>query len=157
MNKKVMILIVVIECVLSILLIAVIGKAIETYFNEVEAQDIYFTTADGVRLNPGMLYKEREGTTSEIDSDQIVIEVSRPDKGYQLHWVVIAENTSDRTVTFTARSQDPDVEVTVDESGFVHFDDAVNVTIIISTKNGRTASVLLVPRQKEKSGTVALE
>ena len=37
MNKKVMILIVVIECVLSILLIAVIGKAIESYYKEVEA------------------------------------------------------------------------------------------------------------------------
>ena len=157
MNKKVMILIVVIECVLSILLIAAIGKAIETYFNDVEAQEIYFTTESGERLAPGILYKEREGTMQEIESDQIVIEVSRPDKGYQLHWEIIAENTSDRTVTFLARSQDPDVEVTVDDSGFVHFDDVVIATITISTKNGRTASVLLVPRQKEKTGTVTLE
>ena len=157
MNKKVMILIVVIECVLSILLIAVIGKAIESYYKEVEAQEIYFTTAEGEILLPGMLYKEKEGTTETIDSDRIIIEVARPDRGYQLHWLIIAEETSDRSVIFNARSQDKNVEVTVDENGFVHFEDDVVVTITISTKNGRTATVLLTPRQGSQGGVVTLE
>ena len=157
MNKKVMILIVVIECILSILLIAVLGKAIETYFNETEAQEIHFTTAEGVVLEPGTLYKEKEGTTESIESDQIVIEVSRPDRGYQLHWLIIAENTSDRSVTFTAKSQDKDIEVSVDENGFVHFEDDVVATVTISTKNGRTATVLLLPRQSGQGGVVTLE
>ena len=157
MNKKVMILIVVIECVLSILLIAVIGKAIESYYKEVEAQEIYFTTAEGEILLPGMLYKEKEGTTETIDSDRIIIEVARPDRGYQLHWLIIAEETSDRSVIFNARAQDKNVEVTVDENGFVHFEDDVVVTVTISTKNGRTATVLLTPRQGGQSGVVTLE
>ena len=157
MNKKVMILIVVIECVLSILLIAVIGKAIESYYKEVEAQEIYFTTAEGEILLPGMLYKEKEGTTETIDSDRIIIEVARPDRGYQLHWLIIAEETSDRSVIFNARAQDKNVEVTVDENGFVHFEDDVVVTITISTKNGRTATVLLTPRQGSQGGVVTLE
>ncbi len=157
MNKKVMILIVILECVLSILLIAVIGKAIETFFQETEAQEIYFTTADGAVLEPSTLYKEKEGTTETIESDQIIIEVARPDRGYQLHWLIIADNTSDRTVRFNAISQNPDVEVTVDENGFVHFEDDVVATVTISTKNGRTATVLLVPRQKDIGGVVTLE
>ena len=152
-----MILIVILECVLSILLIAVIGKAIETFFQETEAQEIYFTTADGVVLEPSTLYKEKEGTTETIESDQIIIEVARPDRGYQLHWLIIADNTSDRTVRFNAISQNPDVEVTVDENGFVHFEDDVVATVTISTKNGRTATVLLVPRQKDIGGVVTLE
>ena len=157
MNKKVMILIVLLECVLSILLVAVMGIAVETYFNDVEAQEIYFTTATGERLSPGTLYKEKEGTTQAIESDQIVIEVNRPDRGYQLHWEVVAENTTDKSVTFLVISQNPDVEVTVDEDGFVHFDGDVVATVTISTKNGRTATVLLIPRQKDKGGNVTLE
>ena len=157
MNKKVMILIVVIECVLSILLIAVVGKAIETYFNETEAQEIYFTTADGAVLEGGTLYREKDGTIESIDSDRIVIEVARPDRGYQLHWQIIAENTTDRSVKFSAKSQDPDIVVSVDENGFVFFEEDTNATITISTKNGRTASVLLIPRQSGKGGTVSLE
>ena len=157
MNKKVMILIVVIECVLAILLIAVLGKAIETYFNETEAEAVYFTAADGTVLEKGMLYKEKEETIEQKDNDRIIIEVARPDRGYQLHWLIIADNTSDKSVTFTAKSQNPDVEVTVDENGFVYFEDDTNATVTISTKNGRTASVLLMPRQAGKSGSVTLE
>ena len=82
MNKKVMILVVILECALSILLISVVGMAIETLNNETEAVDIRFTTAEGVLLEPGMLYKEKEGTTEEIKNDQLVIEVYRPDRGY---------------------------------------------------------------------------
>ena len=157
MNKKVMILIVVIECVLSILLIAVLGKAIETYFTETEAQEIHFTTAEGVVLAPGTLYKEKDGSTTQIESEQIVIEVARPDRGYQLHWLIIAENTSDISVTFSVKSQDPNIEVTVDENGFVYFEDDVVATVTISTKNGRTATVLLTPRQGSQGGVVTLE
>lgn len=157
MNKKVMILIVVIECVLSILLIAVLGKAIETYFTETEAQEIHFTTAEGVVLEPGTLYKEKDGSTTQIESEQIVIEVARPDRGYQLHWLIITDKTSDRSVTFSVKSQDPSIEVTVDENGFVYFADDVVATVTISTKNGRTATVLLTPRQGGQGGVVTLE
>ena len=157
MNKKVMILVVILECALSILLIAVLGLAIESFFNETEAEEIYFTTLEGERLSPGTLYKEKEGTVTAINSENIVIEVARPDKGYQLHWYIYAENTSDKSVIFNARSSDKNVEVSVDENGFVFFEDDVNATITISTKNGRTATVLLIPRQKEKTGTITLE
>lgn len=157
MNKKAMILIVVVECVLAILLIAVMGMAIETYFNETEAEAIYFTTAEGTVLEKGQLYKEKEGTVTAVENDRIIIEVARPDRGYQLHWLIIADNTSDKSVTFLAKSQDPNVEVSVDENGFVYFGDDVNVTVTISTKNGRTASVLLIPRKGSQSGTVTLE
>lgn len=157
MNKKIVILVVVVECILAVLLISVLGLAIETYFNATEAEEIHFTTADGTTLEKGMLYKEKEGTITRVDNDQIVIEVARPDRGYQLHWQIISDNTSDKSVTFVAKSQDPDVEVSVDENGFVYFEDDTNAIITISTKNGRTDSVLLIPRQGNQSGDVTLE
>ena len=157
MNKKVMILIVLLECVLSILLVAVLGIAVETFFKETEAEEVHFLTSGGEVMTPGHLYSEKEGTSREIENDQIIIEVNRPDRGYQLHWEVITEDTTDKSVTFLAISQNPDVEVTVDEDGFVHFDGDVVATVTVSTKNGRTATVLLIPRQKDKSGNVTLE
>ncbi len=157
MNKKVMILVVILECVLSILLIAILGKALESFFIETEAMQVHFTTSDGRILEPGMRYIEKDGTIEPIQSENIVIEVERPDKGYQLHWEVITKETTDKTVTFSAYSLDPDVEVSVDENGFVYFEDDVAADITISTKNGRTATVRLRPRQKEKGGSITLE
>lgn len=157
MSKKVMILVVILECILSILLIAILGKALESFYIETEATQIYFTTANGDVLEPGMLYKEKDGVIEHIESDRIVIEIARPDKGYQLHWEVITKETTDKSVTFYVNSLDPNVEVSVDENGFVFFEDDVAATVTISTKNGRTATVLLTPRQKGKSGIITLE
>ena len=85
MNKKIVILVVVVECILAILLIGIIGKALEVYYNEINAQEIYFTTSDGTVLTKGHLYKEKENEITEIESDRIVIEVAKWDRGIQLH------------------------------------------------------------------------
>ena len=156
MNKKIVILIVIVECILAILVIGVIGKAIETYFNDVHAEEIYFTTADGEVLTQGMKYIEKENKVEAIESERIVIEVNRWDRGYQLHWLVLSEKTTDKSVTFIAKSQNPDIEVSVNETGFVYFEGETNATIIISTTNGKTATVLLTTGQGEQSGDVDL-
>ena len=135
MNKKIVILIVIVECILSVLLIGVIGLAIESSHNEVECQEIYFTTPEGVRLENGES-----------------IEVARPDKGYQLHYAILPDNTSDQAVTFTSGKPD---YVTVNESGYVTFIEDVDAVITISSKNGKTATVTLVPKRKG-SGTIVV-
>ena len=157
MNKKVMVLVVILECVVSILLIAIMGIVVEAFTNETEAEEVHFLTESGEVMESGHLYKEQDGSVREVDNDQIIIEVYRPDRGYQLHWEVITERTTDKSVTFLAISSDPEIEVLVDENGFVFFEDDVVATVTVSTKNGRTATVLLIPRQKEKSGNVTLE
>ena len=85
MNKKIVVLIVIVECILAVLLIGVIGLAIESTYKEVGCREIYFTTPEGEKL----------------DSDAI-LEVARPDKGYQLHYAMDPANTSDKSVTFTS-------------------------------------------------------
>lgn len=133
MNKKIVILVVVLECVLAVLLIGVIGKAIENYNKEVACQAVYFTNADG-----------------EIYENGALIEVERPDRGFQLYYKLDPENTSDKSVTFTSSKPD-DVEVS--ESGYVNFFEDTDVTITISTKNGKTATIILVPK-RDMSGDV---
>ena len=136
MNKKIVILIVIVECVLSILLIAVIGLAIESSHTEVGCREIYFATAEGERIEQGT-----------------IVEVERPDKGYQLHYEIVPENTSDKAVTFTSSKPE---KVMVNESGYVTFIEDTDVVITISTKNGKTASVTLVPK-RNTHGTIVLD
>ena len=177
MSKKVMILIVVIECVLSILLIAVLGKALESYFYEVAAQEICFTTftsdvtplpkegmneefektADGkIVLRPGMLYKEKEKTVETLPNenynyegvtDDIIIEYVNPEN-VVLSVVLFPENTADKAVTFSCR----DEEVEVDDTGRVHFlgEEIRAVQVTVMTKNHKTATVILKQRRSDK-------
>ena len=136
MNKKIVILIVIVECVLSVLLIGVIGLAIESAHTEVECQEIYFTTAEGVRLENGD-----------------ILEVDRPDKGYQLYYEIVPDNTSDQAVTFTSGKPE---KVMVNELGYVSFIEDTDVNITVSSKNGKTTTITLVPK-RSTHGTVELD
>ena len=137
MNKKIIVIVVLLECVLAILLVSFLGKAIETYFNEVNAREVCFLDEKGVPLD-----------------DDAIIEVERWDFGYQLTWRINPEKTSDRTITFA--SSNPD-RVTVDESGYVSFEDEnAYASITASTSNGITATVRVVPKKSNEGGTVIL-
>ena len=113
-----------------------LGKAIETYFNEVNAREVCFLDEKGVPLE-----------------NDAIIEVERMDLGYQLEWRINPEKTSDKTIVFT--SSKPDL-VTVDQSGYVCFDIDTDVSITASTANGMTATVKLVPKRNTQ-GTVDID
>lgn len=136
MNKKIIVIVVLLECVLAILLVSFLGKAIETYFNEVSAREICFLDEKGVPLE-----------------DDDIIDVERWDLGYQLRWRINPEKTTDKSITFTSSKPD---KVTVDESGYVSFDEEVDVSITASTSNGMTATIKLVPKRKTE-GTVNID
>ena len=127
MNKKIVVLVVVVECIVAILMIGVIGIAIEASNREILCQEIYFINADG-----------------EIYDNGAIVEVERPDKGFQLYYKMNPENTTDKSVTFSSSKPD-DVEVS--ESGYVNFFIDTDVTITISTKNGKSASIILTPKR----------
>ena len=136
MSKKAMILIVIVECILAILLIAVIGKAVESYYYEVGVQEIYFVTDAGERIESGASIK-----------------LDRTDRGYQLHYEIVPSDTTDKSVTF--RASKPDL-VEVDETGYVTFFEDVDVSITVTTKNGKSATVVLVPK-RDTSGEVVID
>lgn len=136
MNKKVMILIVVIECVLAVLLIGVIGLAIESAYKDVTCQGIYFMTEDGVKL-----------------TEEDVLEVARPDRGYQLYYGFDPEDTTDKTVKYMTSKPE---KVMVNETGYVTFIEDTDVTVTIISSNGKTATITLVPK-RNTHGTIDLD
>ena len=138
MNKKIMVLIVIAECVLAVFLIGVIGLAIESTYSGVDCREVYFTTAEGVRLT--------------VD-DVLELSPLEMEGEYQLYYQLDPENTTDVPVTFTTSK--PDL-VTVSETGVVQFTDDTDVLITISTANGKTATVQLVPK-RNTHGTVDLD
>lgn len=139
MNKKVMILVVVVECILSILLIAIIGKAMESYYKEVKAMEIYFTTmstdvrvilkegetqadfertkAGNVILKPGMLYKVKENTVESLPNDKYEYDGVKDDiiieyedlDNLVLPYTIFPANTSDQSVEYTCMDVDPEI------------------------------------------------
>ena len=134
MNKKIIVIVVLLECVLAILRVSFLGNAIETYFNEVSAREVCFLDEKGVPLE-----------------DDAVIVVDRWDLGYQLEWRINPEKVSDKTIVFMSSKPD---DVTVDETGYVSFYKFTDVSITASTSNGITATVRLVCKDKETEGTV---
>ncbi len=134
MNKKIVVIVVIVECILAILLISVLGKAIETYFTEIECQEIYFVDETGARIDK-----------------PVEIELTDRRREYQLIWAMSPSDTSDKAVVFTSNKPD---SVEVDESGNVNFFDDTDVVITVSTKNGKTASITLVPKRNMDSGDI---
>ena len=180
MNKKIVILVVVVECILAILLISVMGLAIESYFNEVNAQEISFTTftddvqvvlqegqedtwlrtADGrIILRPGTLYREKEKTVEWLPTPEYNDETVGNVKQDIIIEFVNPENVSLKWVIVPANTSEmavtfncEDEEVEIEESGMVHFLGEVHsVQVTVRTKNGKAATVWLTPRKSGKT------
>ena len=64
MNKKSLVLVIIVECVLAILLISFFGKAIESLNEKTLCSDIYFVDDNGNRLENDALLRVIEPTAA---------------------------------------------------------------------------------------------
>ena len=128
MNKKVVFLVVLLECILAIFIISVFGHAIEDARRQILCQDLYFVTETGEKVEDGEMI-EYKLTDSNIS--------------YQLYWVMETGETSNKEVEF--ESSDPMVKV--NSLGLVTFLEETDVIITIRAidGSGRTDSITLVP------------
>ena len=128
MNKKVVFLVVLLECILAIFIISVFGRAIEDARRQILCQDLYFVTETGEKVEDGEMI-EYKLTDSNIS--------------YQLYWVMETGETSNKEVEF--ESSDPMVKV--NSLGLVTFLEETDVIITIRAidGSGRTDSITLVP------------
>jgi hypothetical protein len=132
MNKKIVVIVVIVECVLAILMVSLLGAAIENAHKAVKCTEIYFVDKDGNKLgNDAVIYVELKSTQ----------------RGYQLEYVIEPDNTADKTVQF--ESSEPD-KVSVTSTGYVDFYEDVQVTITVTAMDGssRWASITLKPKSK---------
>ena len=130
MNKKIVFLVVLLECVLAIFIVSVFGHAIEDSRKQILCQELYFVTENGDVIEDGEMI-EYKLTDSNIS--------------YQLYWVMETGATSNKEVVF--ESSDPMVKV--NSLGLVTFLEETDVVITIRAidGSGKTDSITLVPKR----------
>ena len=134
MNKKIVFLIVSLECILAVVIVSVFGHAIEASRTEILCKEIYFTYSEG----------EKKGQKIE---DGVMITVDTDTLDYQLTWVMETDKTSNKEVLFT--SSKPDVVKVNPATGLVTFTEKTDVKITVQAKDGSGAmdSITLIPKR----------
>ena len=127
MNKKIVIIITLIECVLAVLFISIFGQAIYSV-NVKDVSEVYFVDENGQRYE---------------DGEMIEITLTNDKPTYQLSWVVMPEDAANKDVSFTLSSYDI---AEVSDKGLISFFDDGSDKVMMSTKDGRriTASLTIV-------------
>lgn len=128
MNKKVVFLVVLLECILAVFIVSFFGHAIEDANKQILCKDIYFTYENGEKIEDGVMIEY------ELKGSNIC---------YQLYWTLETENTTLREVEFESDNEN----VTVDSDGLITFFEKTDVVITIRAKDGsgKTDSITLVP------------
>lgn len=136
MNKKVVFLVVLLECILAIFIVSIFGHAIEDSRRQILCQDIYFVDANGEKIE---------------DGEMIEYELVGSDINYQLYWVMETDKTSNKEVVFESSN----ALVKVNSEGLVMFIEEVPVVITVRAVDGsgKSDSITLVP----KSGDVVVD
>lgn len=119
MNKKTLILVVLVECILAILLISIFGKAIESLYQKTLCTEIYFVDENGERIEEDAL---------------IVVDISDSNLDYQLNWVIKPDDATVKDVKFTAS---PSKYALIDKHGKLTFlQENVSITVVIMATDG---------------------
>ena len=126
MNKKLMILIVALECVFAIFLISVFGPMVEALHTKVVVDDVYFVDEAGVRM-------ENESSIL-VDLDE--------KRSYHFSYEVVTEEATDRTVEIVVDRDATEIEILEDEEGF---------GFTVRYKKKDITSVRIVLRAKDSS------
>ena len=133
MSKKVVYIVILIECILAVFLISFFGQAIFNAVKKIPVQYINFTYADGSVIADGVDIEV--DTTSSID--------------FQLYWEVGPDEAVNKEVSFISSRPD---QVKVDpKTGFVTFIEDVDVTITVKSLDGSNVSdsIHLIPYDKD--------
>ena len=134
MNKKLIVLIVALECVFSVFLISIFGPMIEAIHSKVIVKDLYFVNDAGERMT--------EGETVTVNLDE--------SRSYHFDFEVVTEEATDRTVMILHNRTEDEIEIEEDVDGFgftVHFlsKNVSGVTIIVRANDSsqKSASITL--------------
>ena len=136
MNKKIVILIVFVECILAIFLVGIWGFAVEAKYAKIVCTDIWFEDANGVRYD--------NGKTIEVE-----MELNEEGEAtYQLHYGMGPDDVTNRDVKFTTNKPD---KVVVSKDSVVSFYALVPVEITVTAADGsgRYATIRIVPKENK--------
>ena len=139
MNKKLIVLIVALECVFAVFLISFFGPMIASLHEDIPVSAIYLVDEKGDRLLP----KEGEDMPS--------VNISLPgDLDYHFALEVLEHDATDKSVTITVDRTEDEIEVRMDKNGrgfTVTFLNPMlkNVTVTVTANDGssQTAHVYI--------------
>lgn len=141
MNKKVVVLIVLLECILAVLVVSFFGKVIEETRRDVLCKEIYFVDENGMKIE---------------DNIPLIIEVDdKKATRCKLEWVIVAKNTTDKTVQ---------VEFSDEGSDYLGYDQAkdelvifpglkkpIEITVRVMDGSEKTDTITLIPQLDKNS------
>ncbi|MBQ7924011.1 MAG: hypothetical protein IJ329_01745 [Clostridia bacterium] len=135
MNKKVVYIVILIECILAVFLISFFGQAIFSAVNKVPVQYVHFTYADGTVIE---------------DNVALQFELSDSKRDYQVYWEVGPDNATNTAVRFTC-DKDESMVIVDETTGVVTFFEDIDVIITISSTDGSNVSdsIHLIPQNKD--------
>ena len=131
MNKKIVFLVVLLECILAVFVVSVFGHAIEDSRAQILCKDLYFTTASGEKIE---------------DGEMIEVKLTDANMSYQLYWIMETEQTSNKEVEFISSKPN---RVKVNSLGLITFLEETDVVITIRAKDGseQMDSITLIPKR----------
>ena len=131
MNKKIVFLVVLLECILAVFVVSVFGHAIEDFRTEILCQELYFATESGEKIE---------------DNQSIEVKLTDANMSYQLYWVMETAQTSNKEVEFISSKPN---RVKVNSLGLVTFLEETDVVITIRAKDGseQMDSITLMPKR----------
>ena len=141
MNKKIVFMVVLIECFLAVLLIGVFGQAIFDAMSRKAVTEIYFADKAGAKYEDGI---NMEVTLSDSVRDVTV------------YWVVLPDDASEQKVKITCDK--PEVaKINAGEDGIVEGksvritfiqDESVTITVTALDGSNQTDTIVIVPMRK---------
>lgn len=139
MSKKIVFIVVFVECILAVLLISFFGQAIFMAIQKSKVTDVYFVYQTGEKIE---------------DDKPLEVEISDSNLSYQLYWEILPDSATDKTVSFTSNKDD----VIVDDTGLVTFFEPTDVVITVHAQDGsnKTDSILLVMKNTGDGGEVEM-
>lgn len=146
MNKKLIVLIVALECIFSVFLISFFGPMIASLHEDIPVSEIHLIGEDGNRL---VAPEGAEMPTVEIDLPNVL--------DYHFGLEVLGADATDKSVTVTTDRES--VTVTMDKHGrgfTVTFEPGINdatVTVVANDGSGKTAHVYIQKKGTENDGS----
>ena len=138
MNKKVVFLLVVLECIMAVFIVSFFGKAIEDARAKRLCQEIYCTDANGVKIP---------------DGEKIEVEFVGANISYKIYWQIIAPDATEKEVEFTSNNELVEVSLYGAEKNcalvtFFDKEASAEITILAKDGSGKKDIIMLMPKLK---------